>query len=139
MVDHLTPKERRALMQRVRRKDTAPEMVVRRLVFSMGYRYRLHRKGLPGSPDIVFGPAKKVIFVHGCFWHAHGCRRDSPPKSRLDYWQTKRERNRARDAANVADLERLGWQVLTVWECETRDADALTLRLQHFLKRDGQR
>lgn len=121
-------------MARVRSKDTAPEMIVRRLAHGMGYRYRLHPKELPGSPDLVFRSRKKVVFVHGCYWHRHsGCRRASTPATRQDYWQAKFDRNVARDARTAAELEAAGWEVLVVWECETKDRDALRDRLDSFL------
>lgn len=136
MVDTRTKKQRRRIMQAVRGKDTGPEWAVRRLLHSLGYRYRLHRKDLPGKPDLVFPSRRKAIFVHGCFWHAHGCRFGRPPKSRLDFWLPKLDRNRKHDAETRARLEALGWQVLTVWQCETKDADVLTVRLCAFLEDD---
>ena len=121
-------------MQAVKSKDTKPEMLVRRCLHAMGYRYRLHREDLPGKPDIVFVGRKKAIFVHGCFWHAHNCRHGRPPKSRLDYWLPKLEKNKTRDTEKHIRLEALGWQVLTVWQCEIKDLDALTASLCAFLK-----
>ena len=120
-------------MQAVRTKDTGPEWAVRRLLHSLGYRYRLHRKDLPGKPDLVFPCRKKTIFVHGCFWHAHDCRFGRPPKSRLDYWIPKLKQNKKRDTKNRLRLEVLGWQVLTVWQCEIEDLDALTAKLCDYL------
>ena len=121
-------------MRRVRSKDTTPEMRVRRLVHGMGYRYRLHAKDLPGTPDLTFRRRKKVVFVHGCYWHRHpGCRRTSTPSTRRDYWQAKFDRNVARDEKAVAALEADGWDVLVVWECETKDAGALRETLSSFL------
>ena len=126
-------------MSRIRAKDSQPEMIVRRLVHGMGYRYRLHRRGLPGTPDLVFGPKRKVIFVHGCFWHRHpdpSCRLVRMPKSRQEFWGPKLEGNRARDQRNVAALEAKGWQSLVVWECETTgDREALADKLRGFLDR----
>ena len=133
MVNTRTKEQRRSIMQAVRGKDTGPEWTVRRLLHGLGYRYRLHRKDLPGKPDLVFPGRKKAIFVHGCFWHAHGCRYGKPPKSRLDYWLPKLEQNRKRDAEKRTQLEALGWKVLTVWQCETKTIDALTARLTAFL------
>ena len=127
---------RSEIMRAVRSKDTAPEMVVRRLVHGMGCRYRLHRKDLSGKPDLVFGPRRKVIFVNGCFWHGHGCRRGArQPKANADYWRTKITRNVVRDRANVAALEAAGWQVLTIWECETAvvDREQLVNRIREFI------
>ncbi|MDZ7622437.1 MAG: very short patch repair endonuclease [Candidatus Competibacteraceae bacterium] len=114
--------ERSRTMRAVKSRDTAPEMTVRRLIFSMGYRYRLHRKDLPGKPDLVFSIRRKVIFVHGCFWHGHDCRRGAGvPKNNREYWERKIARNRERDCQHSADLERGGWAVLTLWECQVRE------------------
>jgi len=132
-VDHLTPEARSANMRAVRRQDTAPEMRVRRLLHRAGYRYRLHTKALPGAPDIVFGSRRKVVFVHGCFWHGHDCRKGSLPKSRTDYWRGRIARNRARDVRAVAQLTAAGWGALVVWECEMADTDLLLARLRAFL------
>lgn len=123
-------------MSRVRGKDTAPEMTVRRLVFSLGYRYRLHDKRLPGTPDLVFAGRKKIIFVHGCFWHRHdGCPLARIPKSNTAFWAQKLEANSERDARNLAALRELGWRVLVVWECDLWEWRALTSRLKAFLGR----
>lgn len=133
--DTLSPGERKERMSRVRNKDTKPEMRVRRLVHSLGYRYRLHYGGLPGRPDIVFPERRKVIFVHGCFWHRHeGCSRCRMPKSRLEFWGPKLEKNRLRDLKNLAKLHELGWDVLVVWECETEEAAGLPGRIMTFLE-----
>ena len=137
MADTRTPEQRRRIMRAVRSKDTKPERIVRRLLHGLGYRYRLHRSDLPGKPDLVFPGRRKAIFVHGCFWHAHGCRHGQPPKSRLDYWLPKLERNRERDAEKLACLESLHWSILTVWQCETGDSDALAARLCAFLEDEG--
>ena len=122
-------------MRRIRSKDTLPEIAVRQFVRSLGYRgYRLHRKDLPGKPDIAFLGRKKVIFVHGCFWHGHDCKEGvRRPKSNGIYWLPKIESNIKRDAAHAADLKAQGWSVLTVWECELRDADSLIVRIERFL------
>lgn len=123
-------------MARIRSKGMKPELAVRRLVHGMGYRYRLHRAGLPGKPDLVFPGRRKIVFVHGCFWHGHEdpkCLDGRMPKSNLDYWQTKLGRNKERDAANRASLIELGWQVLVVWECELKDTAAVQARLREFL------
>ena len=126
--------QRSRIMRAVKNRDTAPEMIVRRLVFSMGYRYRLHSAGLPGKPDLVFSPRRKVIFVHGCFWHGHDCARGNRvPKTNRDYWQSKIGRNKIRDAANVAQLEADGWSVLIIWECVTKHQDHLAHLLRVFL------
>ena len=134
-MDTLTPTERSEMMRRVRGKDTKPEIQVRRLLHRLGYRYRLHARELPGIPDIVFRPRKSAIFVHGCFWHRHqGCKMARMPKSRVDYWASKLEANKSRDVRHQEELDRLGWRVLIVWECETGDADALAGRLTAFLE-----
>lgn len=138
MTDRLDREQRSANMRAIRAKGMKPEMIVRRLVHGMGYRYRLHRKDLPGTPDLVFGPRRKVIFVHGCFWHQHSdpsCKISHTPRTRLDYWQPKLRRNQERDAANQSALHGQGWQVLTIWECETQPncQSRLTERLRSFL------
>ncbi|HET6378089.1 MAG TPA: very short patch repair endonuclease [Methylocella sp.] len=125
-------------MRRIRSKDTKPEMLVRRLAHKMGYRYRLHRRDLPGKPDLVFGPRRKVIFVHGCFWHSHSgpnCPDRRQPRSNLAYWQPKLARNQRRDAEHMAALAKAGWEVLIVWECETRNPVTLAASLRAFLDR----
>ena len=120
-------------MASVRQKNTEPEMAVRRLLHRMGYRYALHRRDLPGRPDLVFAPRRKVIFIHGCFWHGHHCRRGGLPATRVEYWGEKIGKNKARDARNVGDLRALGWAVTIVWQCETTDPDTLSERLARFL------
>ena len=129
-----TPEHRSWTMAQVKSKDTSPEMIVRRLLHSMGYRYRLHSKTLPGKPDLVFSGRRKVVFVHGCFWHGHDCKRGARiPATRREYWTAKVGRNRERDARNVTSLEQAGWNVMTVWECELKDRVALADRLHQFL------
>ena len=121
MTDTLTQAERSERMSRVRGKDTKPEMIIRRLVHGMGYRYRLHRRDLPGTPDLVFPGRRRAIFVHGCFWHRHSdpaCKLARLPKSRVDFWKRKLEANRRRDLENRGKLIELGWDVLVVWECQ---------------------
>lgn len=126
MVDHISRERRSWLMSRVRSKDTTPELIVRRLAHSMGYRFRLHRNDLPGKPDLIFPKLKVVLFVHGCFWHRHcGCPKASVPKSRTAFWLKKFEANVARDSAVVSRLTELGWRVVTIWECETKDRQRL--------------
>lgn len=135
-MDKLTPERRSENMRRIKSKGMKPEMIVRRLVHRLGFRYRLHRKDLPGKPDLVFGPKRKVIFVHGCFWHGHereGCADSRIPKSNLDYWAPKLAKNKQRDAERCAELESLGWKVLIVWECETLDEANLRRLLRKFL------
>ncbi len=122
-------------MSRIGSKNTKPELVVRRLVFSMGYRYRLHGKNLPGTPDLVFPGRRKAVFVNGCFWHGHaGCRYGRLPKSRIAFWEAKIDRNRQRDSSNIAELQAAGWRVLTVWECELNEIEILMRRLNEFLQ-----
>jgi DNA mismatch endonuclease (patch repair protein) len=136
MVDRLTKERRSENMRRIKSIGTKPEMLVRRLVHSLGYRYRLHRKDLPGKPDLVFGPRRKAIFVHGCFWHGHdveGCPDRRTPKSNVSYWSPKLARNRERDAEHVAALKKADWKVLTIWECEADDK-GLKSRLKKFLR-----
>ena len=134
MPDCFTKSERSRVMAAVRSKDTTPEMLVRRLVHRMGFRFRVHRRDLPGTPDIVLPRLRKVINVHGCFWHMHKCqRRRKPPVNHAEYWQAKRERNVARDRRNGRKLRSMGWRVLTVWECQTRDVAGLAKRLAAFL------
>jgi DNA mismatch endonuclease (patch repair protein) len=135
MTDRLTPEARSALMARIRGKDTEPERAVRRLLHAMGFRFRLHRRDLPGTPDIVLPGRRKAIFVHGCFWHGHGCGRARLPKTRLDYWGPKIAANRARDARKTAALRRAGWSVAAVWECQLRRPSVLERRLTRFLDR----
>ena len=121
-------------MRAVKGRDTVPEMTVRRLTHGMGYRYRLHRKNLPGKPDLVFPTRRKVIFVHGCFWHQHHCPRGTrSPKSSRDYWIPKLKRNKQRDAENQSRLREMGWDVLVIWECEMKDRDTLKDRIAVFL------
>ncbi|MBN2022016.1 MAG: DNA mismatch endonuclease Vsr [Pirellulales bacterium] len=134
-MDTLSPVQRSERMARVRCKDTKPEIAVRRLVHSLGYRYRLHSSRLPGCPDLVFSSRRKVIFVHGCFWHRHsGCRNCRLPKSRLEFWRPKLEANRRRDRRNRDRLRRLGWGVLVVWECELANVERLTVGIRRFLE-----
>jgi DNA mismatch endonuclease (patch repair protein) len=134
VADTRSPEQRRRIMQSVKTRDTGPELAVRRVLSSLGYRYRLNSRKLPGRPDIVLPGKMKVIFVHGCFWHAHGCRKGRAPKSRLAYWKPKLKNNRKRDAAQRYALKALGWSVLTIWQCETNDTEALGSRLSIFLE-----
>lgn len=137
MVDNRSPESRSALMSRIGGKDTAPELVVRRLLYALGYRFRLHRSDLPGTPDIVFPSRRKVIFVNGCFWHAHGCRIGRPPKSHPEFWLPKLERNRLKDARNRRALRNLGWGVLIVWQCQIKSQDRLAAQMLSFLGKPG--
>jgi DNA mismatch endonuclease (patch repair protein) len=139
MADTLTKAERSKRMSLVRSRDTVPEMTVRRLAHSMGFRYRLHVRDLPGKPDLVFPRLGKVIFVHGCFWHRHkkvSCRLARLPKSRAAFWEAKLEGNRVRDLRNKRQLRSAGWSVLEVWECEMKNLDALASRLRYFLENE---
>ncbi len=130
------PSEMRSrIMRAIRGVNTKPEMVVRRLTHGMGFRYRLHGRRLPGRPDLVFSSRRKVIFVHGCFWHQHDCRRGQrTPKTNRAYWTYKLRRNVQRDHENQASLHDLGWKALVIWECETKDQDALRKRIRLFLE-----
>jgi DNA mismatch endonuclease (patch repair protein) len=134
MADNLTAKQRSDCMRAVRGQDTTPEMIVRRAAHSLGYRYALHRKNLPGKPDLVFVSRRKIVFVHGCFWHLHKCHHGKvSPVSNLDYWRTKREKNKQRDKEHLRSLRAADWKVLVVWECWTKDKTLLRRRLTDFL------
>jgi DNA mismatch endonuclease (patch repair protein) len=133
MVDNRTKESRSRLMSRIGSKHTKPELVVRSVLHRLGYRFRLHRKELPGKPDIVFIGRQKAIFVHGCYWHGHGCRIGKLPKSNLDFWLPKIERNRQRDAEKRAELEQIGWEVQEIWQCELKEIQILECRLKNFL------
>ncbi len=136
-LDPLTVRERSERMSRIRSKDTKPEMRVRRIVHGLGYRYRLHASDLPGRPDLVFRPRRKVISVHGCFWHRHeGCSRNRIPKSpeRQEFWRDKLDGNARRDRVNQTALREMGWEILVIWECETKnESDRLADRIRAFL------
>src|SRR2546425_1298209 len=134
MADNLTPAQRRHNMSQIRSRDTRPEKTVRAMIHRMGYRYALHRRDLPGKPDIVLSSRKKVVFVHGCFWHLHRCRKGRvTPQANAEYWQSKRIGTVARDRSHVKKLRKDGWEVLTVWECETRKSERLERILSAFL------
>ena len=140
MTDVYDKEKRSAVMARVKSKDTSPERAVRRILTSLGARYRLHRKDLPGSPDLVMPGRKLAVFVHGCFWHGHDCARGARvPKANRDYWLAKVARNKARDARVAETLRADRWAVETVWECELKDEDALKLRLGEILARSPKR
>ncbi|WP_321530166.1 DNA mismatch endonuclease Vsr [uncultured Desulfuromonas sp.] len=132
--DPLTTAQRSERMSRIRSSDTKPEIAVRRLIYSMGYRYRLHSKDVPGRPDIVFKGRKKVVFVHGCFWHQHGCRQYRMPKSKLDFWLPKLENNIQRDKKVLQELKESGWNVLIIWECELKDKESVCERIKYFME-----
>ncbi len=136
MADVLTPEQRRRCMAAIKGKDTKPELVVRSMAHSLGYRFRLHRKDLPGKPDLVFPRLEKIILVHGCYWHTHNCRFGRvTPKTNAEFWRKKREGNVKRDHRNLAALRRGGWKVLIIWECQTHDKDRLARRIHSFLKK----
>lgn len=133
-MDIVNQKKRSAMMARVRGKDTKPELRVRRAAHSLGFRYRLHRRDLPGSPDLVFSRLRKVILVHGCYWHRHpGCRFAYTPKSNMEFWGRKFEANQERDRRALSQLADLGWDALVIWECETDEPDLLTARIASHL------
>ncbi|MGO6844813.1 very short patch repair endonuclease [Rhizobium ruizarguesonis] len=136
--DAVTAATRSRNMAKIKSEDTGPELVVRRLVHSLGYRYRLHKKDLPGKPDLVFGRRRKVIFVHGCYWHVHlrydpSCRRARPPKSNTQYWGPKLERNFERDRTHLSRLAAEGWKVLVLWECELKNTSDIEIQIKEFL------
>jgi DNA mismatch endonuclease (patch repair protein) len=134
LADRLDPQARSRLMRAVKSKDTTPERAVRSLLHRMGYRFRLHRKDLAGTPDIVLPRFGAAIFVHGCFWHGHGCKIGRLPRSKLDYWQPKIGANRERDERKAQTLRGQGWRVLAVWQCELKDEAALAARLRRFVE-----
>lgn len=134
MADHVQPSERSRIMAAVASKNTKPEMAVRSIVHKLGYRYRLHSADLPGTPDLVFPSRGKVIFVHGCFWHRHHrCRYASQPKTHVTFWIDKFHANLARDRRVQAELKKLGWEILIVWQCELKNQEKLSRRLDDFL------
>ncbi len=137
MPDTVTPERRSEIMSNIRSSGMKPEMTVRRIVHGMGYRYRLHLKELPGKPDLVFLRRRKVIFVHGCFWHQHGdpaCNIVRRPRSNRDYWLPKLERNAARDSEHLTSLRELGWDALVLWECEVKASNSIAERVRKFLE-----
>jgi DNA mismatch endonuclease, patch repair protein len=135
VTDVLTPKQRSLNMSRIRAQNTTPELIVRKILSPQGYRYRLHRRDLPGCPDLVFVGRRKIIFVHGCFWHRHSCKAgQSTPATNVEFWQTKMDGNVRRDEKNRNALAKQGWRVLIVWECETRNMKRLERRLVRFLE-----
>lgn len=134
MADTRTPEQRSRIMSSVGTKDTGPELQLRRLLHKAGYRYRLYPRTLPGKPDIVFPARRKAIFVHGCFWHSHGCSKGKPPKSRSDYWAPKLKANRERDILRLRQLNDLGWSAIVVWQCELTEPRAAFQRVKKFLE-----
>lgn len=133
MTDHVPPERRSYILAKVGQRNTGPELALRQTLHALGYRYRLHRSSLPGRPDIVFPSRRRVIFVHGCFWHGHGCRWGKLPKSRVDYWQHKIETNREHDRDVLTRLSEAGWEALVVWQCEMKDIEATLNRVRTFL------
>lgn len=135
MADNMSPAQRSFNMSRIKDRNTRPEMIVRSMVHHMGYRFRLHSKKLPGRPDLVFPIRRKIIFVHGCFFHMHTCHRGmDAPKTNAEFWLTKRLSNAERDRRNIAALENEGWQVLIIWECQTKDPQHLRVVIADFLR-----
>lgn len=138
MTDIVSAATRSEMMSRIKGRDTKPELIVRRIAHGLGFRFRLHRRDLPGSPDLVFPRYRSVVFVHGCFWHRHdGCRYAYRPKSSIPFWTKKFEENVARDARNKRALRDLGWRVLVIWECEAKDQAFVQTQLLAHLRRDG--
>lgn len=134
MTDPLSPENRSAHMRRIRKADTKPELAVRRIVHGLGYRFRLHRSDLPGTPDLVFPRLRKVIFVHGCFWHQHDCRRGAKqPSTNTAYWLPKLARNVERDRSVRQQLQDDGWEASVIWECQTKAPDEITTLVRNFL------
>jgi len=136
-MDVFTKEKRSRIMSKVKGKDTKPEVLVRSLLHGMGYRFRLHRRDLPGNPDIVLPKHKKVIFVHGCFWHGHkGCPRAKRPSTNRAFWNEKLDKNLRRDRQNIAELKKMHWVTLVIWTCEVKDLEHLTWKLKKFLEKD---
>jgi DNA mismatch endonuclease (patch repair protein) len=139
VADHVDPAKRSEIMRAVGSRDTKPELLVRKMIHRAGFRYRLHSKSLPGTPDIVFPGLRRVIFVHGCYWHGHsGCRKAALPKSRVEFWNAKIAANRVRDENAMMQLRQGGWAPIVVWQCELRDPEEVLRRVTRFLGRvDG--
>ena len=137
-MDRLTKTRRSWLMARVKSKNTMPELAVRRIVWALGYRYRLHAAKLPGKPDIAISRLRKIIEVRGCFWHRHGCKLTTTPKTRVKFWQMKFQNNVERDRRNVRALKRDGWKVLTIWQCQLKNLEKTKIRINEFLEQSPQ-
>ncbi len=133
MVDNRTVESRSRLMSRIGSKHTKPELAVRSLLHRLGYRFLLHRKDLPGKPDIAFAARKKAVFIHGCYWHGHDCKVGKLPKSNVEFWSAKIERNWERDRRKISELEQIGWTAAEIWQCEIKDVQMLEARLREFL------
>lgn len=135
MADNLTAEQRKRNMTAIKSRHTKPEIIVRSIIHRLGFRFRLHDKKLPGKPDIILPRHKKIILVHGCFWHMHDCKRGNvTPKTNVEYWQNKRFRNVERDKTNLFSYLSEGWQVLTIWECQIKDKNFLTNLLKNFIE-----
>lgn len=134
MADHVSPEKRSYIMAKVRNKDTWPELAVRKALHNLGYRYRINRRDLPGSPDIVFPSRRKAIFVHGCFWHGHGCRWGRLPKTKIEYWSLKIKSNGLRDIRKMSELAERGWSGFVVWQCDLRDFENTLKKILAFLE-----
>lgn len=139
--DPLSKRERSERMSRVRDRNTKPELIVRKMLWAMGYRYRLQGKKLPGRPDIVFIGRRRVIFVHGCFWHQHGCTHYRMPKTRKAFWNAKLAANVKRDGKNQRELKKAGWRVLVLWECQLKKGNLTRVerRIRRFMSDEGER
>lgn len=133
-MDRVTPAKRSKIMAAVKSKDTTPELAIRRALHRRGFRYALHSIGLPGKPDLVFRPRRKIVFIHGCFWHGHRCKKGKRPKTNKGFWNSKVENNKARDIRAARLLRRGGWSVLTVWQCQTRDMEKLVDKIARYLE-----
>jgi DNA mismatch endonuclease (patch repair protein) len=138
-MDTRTPEQRSYIMRSVGTRNTGPELLVRKIIHGLGLRFALHKRDLPGRPDIVLPKHRAIVFVHGCFWHGHKCPKGQFPKSRLDFWVPKIEKNRKRDAESVKSLRKAGWRVLTVWQCETKKPGRLKQKLAKFFDRRAMR
>lgn len=137
MMDRISAEDRSKIMSRVKQRDTKPEIIVRSLLHKLGYRFRLHRKDLPGTPDIFLPKYSSVIFVHGCFWHGHSCKRGKLPETRKDFWTAKLLGNVARDKRNIIELHKLGYRTLVLWQCELNEPETIANRLNSFFSLDN--
>jgi DNA mismatch endonuclease (patch repair protein) len=134
-MDVLTPEQRQRCMASISGKNIKPELIVRKLLYSLGYRYRLHYSNLPGKPDLVYPDKRKVIFIHGCFWHRHDCKKgNSRPSKNSEFWQKKLADNASRDNRNISELKKLGWEILVFWECQIKDLQAISINLHSYLQ-----
>jgi DNA mismatch endonuclease, patch repair protein len=138
MADVFSAGKRSWVMARIKGKDTSPERLVRSILHRLGYRFRIHRSDLPGKPDIVMPRHRSVIFVHGCFWHLHTCKRASLPRSNSQFWKDKLTANAERDEVNLTKLEKMGWRTLVIWQCETKKPENLLVKLEEFLSHPGE-